>query len=71
MNGCQSNLEVGDPLSGTLIPIVTLNGFHYHLQEMAFYSWFYGGTSLGAGGKYSSNGTFNGAAKLCPPGGTN
>ena len=71
VSGCQSNLEVGDPLSGTLIPIVTLGGFNYHLQEMAFYSWFYGGTSLGAGGKYSSNGTFGGAAKLCPPGGTN
>jgi hypothetical protein len=71
VSGCQSNFEVGDPLSGTLMPTVSANGFNYHLQELAFYSWFYGGTSLGAGGKYSSNGTFQGAAKLCPPGGTN
>lgn len=72
VSGCQSNFEVGDPLSGTLMPTVSMpNGFTYHLQELAFYSWFYGGASLGAGGKYSSNGTFAGAANLCPPGGTN
>jgi hypothetical protein len=71
VGGCQSNLEDGDPLSGTLMPAVSLNGFTYHLQELAFFSWFYGGTSLGTGGKFSSNGTFAGAAKLCPPGGTN
>ena len=71
VGGCQGNLEDGDPLSGTLQPAVTLNGFTYHLQELAFFSWFYGGTSLGTGGKFSTNGTFGGAAKLCPPGGTN
>lgn len=71
VSGCQSNLEVGDPLSGTLMPAVTTNGFTYHVQELAYFSWFYGGTSLGAGGKDSTNGTFAGAAKLCPPGGTN
>lgn len=71
VGGCQTNLEDGDPLSGTLMPAVSLNGFTYHLQELAFFSWFYGGTSLGTGGKFSSNGTFGGAAKLCPPGGTN
>ena len=43
-----------------------------HLQELAFFSWFYGGASLGTGGKFSDNGTFGGDAKLpCPPGGTN
>ncbi len=72
VSGCQSNFEVGDPLSGTLIPTVTMsNGFAYHLQELAYFSWFYGGTSLGTGGKYSNHGTFSGSAKLCPPGGTN
>jgi len=40
-------------------------------SELAYFSWFYGGASLGTGGKFSSNGTFAGAAKLCPPGGTN
>ncbi|MFL6350249.1 MAG: hypothetical protein ACJ74Z_00135 [Bryobacteraceae bacterium] len=72
VSGCQSNFEDGDPLSGTLIPGVTMsNGFTYHLQEIAYFSWFYGGTSLGTGGRYSNHGTFRGAARLCPPGGTN
>jgi hypothetical protein len=72
VSGCQSNLEVGDPLTGTLLPVVTLNGFNYHLQEVAFFSWFtHDNPSLGAGGKYSDNGTFGGFAKPCPPGGTN
>jgi hypothetical protein len=75
--GCQNNLEVGDPLSpGFTTPtneftVAMPNGLTYDLQELAFYSWFYGGTSLGAGGKYSNNGTFTGFAKACPPGGTN
>jgi hypothetical protein len=72
VSGCQSNFEVGDPLSGSLMPAFPgSNGFTYHLQEEAFFSWFYGGTGLAAGGRDSSNGTFAGAAKLCPPGGTN
>lgn len=57
--GCQNNLEVGDPLSGTDIPTVTMpNGFTYHLQELAFFSWFYGAPSIGSGGLFSDNGTF-------------
>lgn len=74
VSGCQSNFEVGDPLSGSLMPTITMpNGFTYHVQELAYFSWFYGQNSYGAGagGKYSSNGTFGGYAKLCPPGGTN
>jgi hypothetical protein len=71
--GCQGNLEVGDPLSGTLMPPVTMpNGFTYNLQELAFFSWFTrDNPSLGAGGVYSSNGTFLGFSNVCPPGGTN
>jgi hypothetical protein len=76
---CQANLEVGDPLSpnfGTPTNpfqfINTSTGVTYTLQELAFYSWFLGSKpSLGAGGKYSDNGTFSGYAKACPPGGTN
>jgi len=72
VRGCQNNLEVGDPLSGTLIPAVPLNGFNFHLQELAFFSWFtHDNTSLGSGGKYSDNRTFRGFSKPCPPGGTN
>lgn len=76
-SGCQTNLEVGDPLSpGFATPtnefsIGMPNGVTYDLQELAYYSWFFGGTSLGAGSKYSDNGTFTGFAKACPPGGTN
>ncbi len=69
---CQANFEVGDPLTGSLLPAIASSvGFTYHLQELAYFSWFYGGAPLGAGGVYSNNGTFAGAAMLCPPGGTN
>lgn len=73
---CQNNFEVGDPLSpgfGTpTVPYtITQNKFTYTLQELAFFNWFFGGTNSGAGGFYSSHGTFAGHAKLCPPGGTN
>ena len=57
--GCQGNLEVGDPLTGTEAPrIVGKNGFTYHLQELAFFSWFFGNPSLGIHGWDSNNGTF-------------
>jgi hypothetical protein len=58
--GCQNNLEVGDPLSGTLAPPIfnPANGFTYHMQELAFFSWFYGAPSVGVNGWFSNNGTF-------------
>ena len=57
--GCQENLEVGDPLTGTDVAPVTMpNGFTYNLQELVFFSWFIGGPSLGVDGWYSDNGTF-------------
>ena len=74
VSGCQTNWEVGDPLSGALMTSIMLNGLGYQMQELAFFSWFFNGSgnpSTGAGGKFSSNGTFQGAAKACPPGGTN
>jgi hypothetical protein len=56
---CQNNFEVGDPLSGTLFPSVPLNSFTYHLQELAFFSWFYGSPSIGTGvSEFSDNDTF-------------
>jgi len=59
VGGCQNNLEVGDPLSGTLMPTVSMpDGFTYNLQELAFFSWFYSSTSLGANGFFSSNESF-------------
>jgi hypothetical protein len=66
---CQSNFEVGDPLTGTTFP-VRRNGVSYHLQELAFLSWFYGpSTSIGVNGDYSFNDTFTHEAPVCPPGG--
>jgi len=57
--GCQNNLEVGDPLTGTEAPRVVMpNGFTYHLQELAFFSWFFGNPSLAIHGWDSNNGTF-------------
>jgi len=58
-SGCQNNLEVGDPLTGTEAPrIVMSNGFTYHLQELAFFRWFFGAPSISVNGWYSDNGTF-------------
>lgn len=60
VSGCQKNLEVGDPLSGTLAPPIfnPANGFTYHMQELAFFSWFYGAPSIGIHGWFSNNATF-------------
>jgi hypothetical protein len=70
---CQNNFEVGDPLSPgfkTATNEFIVGG--YHLQELAYFSWFYGGPSLGtAANRYSNNNTFTGYAMPCPPGGTN
>jgi hypothetical protein len=74
---CQNNLEVGDPLSpgfGTPTKefvVVGANGLTYDLQELTYYSWFFGSTSLGVGAgsrNYSNNGSFTHTAVLCPPG---
>jgi len=66
---CQDNLEVGDPLSGTnFSPIGGRNGFTYHLQELAFFSWFYSSQSVGIHGWFSDNDTFTtDAGPACVP----
>jgi len=57
VSACQANLEVGDPLSGNIDPI-PLNGFTYHVQDLAFVSWFYETKpSIGSNGWYSLFGT--------------
>src|SRR5262249_26319750 len=72
VQGCANALEVGDPLAGTPFARVTMpNGYAYHVQELAFFSWFFGAPSLGVGGLFSNHGTFRGDARVCPPGGTN
>jgi hypothetical protein len=58
VTGCKRYLEVGDPLTRTDLPPVTgTNGFSYHLQELAYFSWFFRTASIGPGGKFSDNGT--------------
>jgi hypothetical protein len=65
VSGCQSNLEVGDPLSGTTFPVM-LNGFTYHPQELAFFSWFYRQKpSIAVNNWYSDQGTFGSYAAPC------
>jgi hypothetical protein len=65
VTGCQSNLEVGDPLSGTTFNDA-LGGFTYHPQELAFFSWFYHQKpSIGVNGWYSDQGTFKTFAAAC------
>jgi hypothetical protein len=63
VSGCQGNFEVGDPLSGTEFSD-SLGGFNYHLQDLAFFSWFYRIT-LGTANKYSFEGTFTKSQSTC------
>jgi hypothetical protein len=64
-SGCQSDLEVGDPLAGTTFAD-TVGGFTYHPQELAFFSWFYHQKpSLGVNGWYSDQGKFTTSAASC------
>ncbi len=76
VNGCKNNFEVGDPLTGTLNPPITLNGFTYHPQELAMYSWFLRPNVMmqpvpgvtgdtGVPTWYSTNGTFTSTQPVC------
>jgi hypothetical protein len=65
-NSCQSNLEVGDPLTGTNLAITASNGVTYHPQELTFFSWFYRQKpSIGVNGYYSLADTFKAPSKPC------
>ncbi len=64
VSGCQTNLEVGDPLTGTPFT-VTYKGFTYHPQELAFFDWFLRTPSEGTGGLYSFEGSFTSAQGKC------
>jgi hypothetical protein len=76
VSGCQNNFEVGDPLTGTQNPPITLNGFTYHPQELAMYSWFLRPNVMmmpisgltgdtGVPTWYSTNGTFTSTQPVC------
>jgi hypothetical protein len=66
VTGCQNNLEVGDPLSGT-VEIPSNAKTVYHVQDLAFKSWFYhDAVSTGVNGWYSLYGNFRTFAGNCP-----
>ena len=63
---CQNNLEPGDPINAfglTPYPIQGappgpgVPGYIYHLQDVAYFSWFYRLPATGAGGLYSLYGS--------------
>ena len=64
VSGCQGNLEVGDPLTGTPY-LDTLNGFTYHPQELAFFSWFFRTSPSGTNKLFSYEGSFTSAQGAC------
>jgi hypothetical protein len=64
VGGCQNNLEVGDPLTGTAFTH-KYKGFTYHPQELAFFDWFFRTPSQGTGGKFSFEGTFTTSQPAC------
>ena len=69
VSGCQGNLEVGDPLTGTnfaVKPSTAQGGPTYHLQQLAFFGWFYD-DNIGVNGWYSTRGTFGSGSTLCTP----
>ena len=66
----EGQLKVGAPLSGRNFPVTMPNGYAYHLPELAFFSWFFGAPSLGAGGLFSNNGGLRGNARLSGCAGT-
>jgi hypothetical protein len=65
--GCQDTLEVGDPLVGQQLFTIQAPHFTYHVQDLAFKSWFFSDTpSVGVNGWYSLFGTFRSPAQPCP-----
>lgn len=66
--GCESALEAADALAftGTYPAVRMPNGVDYRMAELAFVSYFYHTASIGAGGKFSNNGTLTAMAANCP-----
>jgi hypothetical protein len=64
-NACSNLLETGDPLELVNFP-VPLNGFTYHLQDAAFFSYFARQSpSVGYQGRYTFLGTLPGYSAPC------
>jgi hypothetical protein len=66
VSGCQTNLEVGDPVTGIAFT-TTLNGFTYHPEDLVFFSWFARQTpSIAVNGWYTFLNTFATQSATCP-----
>ena len=65
---CDDRLEVGDPLTGKAYVFSDpATRFPYHLQELAYFSWFSRNIpSLSIYQRYSTQGTFSTPAPPCP-----
>jgi hypothetical protein len=64
-NACSNLLETGDPLELVNSP-VPLNGFTYHLQDAAFFSYFARQSpSIGYQGRYTFLGTLPSYSTPC------
>ena len=65
VTGCQANIEVGDPLTGSN-SIVFTPGFNYHVQDLAFFSWFARQQpSIAVNGWYSTLNAFASPPPIC------
>jgi hypothetical protein len=65
VTGCQANLEVGDPLTGSNSTVFT-PGFNYHVQDLAFFSWFARQQpSIAVNGWYSTLNAFAAPPPVC------
>jgi hypothetical protein len=67
VDGCQANLEVGDPLTGQSQTTVAMpNGFTYTVTDLADFSWFYREVpSSAAAGFYTMLNFFSGPQGKC------
>lgn len=65
VTGCQANIEVGDPLTGSNSTVFT-PGFNYHVQDLAFFSWFARQQpSIAVNGWYSTLNAFASPPPVC------
>ena len=67
VSACQSNLEVGDPLTGLSFGSVKMaNGYTYTVQDLTFFSWFYRGSpSFAVNGQYTLLNYFHSVQPIC------
>jgi len=64
--GCANILYASGPLDGSTFPVSMPDGYTYHLDDLAFRSWFYGDhTSSGINGWYSFDGNLVSPASSC------